>query len=54
VKRIAPVASVADLDTLQTLAHPLRLRVLALLREPASAGYDCAIREFAGPARTTL
>jgi DNA-binding transcriptional ArsR family regulator len=31
------VASVADLDTLQTLANPMRLRILALLREPGSS-----------------
>lgn len=31
------IASVADPGTLQTLAHPMRLRILAALREPASA-----------------
>ncbi|BCB77543.1 hypothetical protein Pflav_039530 [Phytohabitans flavus] len=31
------VASVADLETLQVLAHPIRLRILAALRSPASA-----------------
>jgi DNA-binding transcriptional ArsR family regulator len=31
------IAAIADLGTVQTLAHPMRLRILALLREPASA-----------------
>jgi DNA-binding transcriptional ArsR family regulator len=31
------VASVSDLGTLQTLAHPMRLRILAELRTPSSA-----------------
>jgi DNA-binding transcriptional ArsR family regulator len=31
-----PVASVGDPETLQALAHPIRLRILAALREPAS------------------
>ncbi|HET6529201.1 MAG TPA: helix-turn-helix domain-containing protein [Actinoplanes sp.] len=30
-------AAITDLDTVQTLAHPMRLRILARLREPASA-----------------
>jgi DNA-binding transcriptional ArsR family regulator len=32
-----PVASVTDIDTVAVLAHPMRLRILALLREPSSA-----------------
>jgi DNA-binding transcriptional ArsR family regulator len=34
---VKSIASVADPGTLQTLAHPMRLRILAALREPASA-----------------
>jgi DNA-binding transcriptional ArsR family regulator len=30
-------AAIADVGTVQTLAHPMRLRILAQLREPASA-----------------
>jgi len=31
-----PVASVTDIDVVAVLAHPMRLRILALLREPSS------------------
>jgi DNA-binding transcriptional ArsR family regulator len=34
---VESLASVADLGTLQTLAHPTRLRILACLRQPSSA-----------------
>jgi DNA-binding transcriptional ArsR family regulator len=34
---VQPIAAIADVGTVQTLAHPMRLRILALLREPASA-----------------
>jgi DNA-binding transcriptional ArsR family regulator len=34
---VEQVHSVADPDTVQTLAHPLRLRILACLRAPGSA-----------------
>src|SRR5687768_7242989 len=33
---VKPMASVTDPNTLQALAHPIRLRILAALREPAS------------------
>jgi DNA-binding transcriptional ArsR family regulator len=41
------IASVADLATLQTLAHPTRLRILASLREPSSAA--AVARELGQP-----
>jgi DNA-binding transcriptional ArsR family regulator len=44
---MSSVASVSDLDTLQTLAHPMRLRILALLREPSSAA--AVARELGQP-----
>jgi DNA-binding transcriptional ArsR family regulator len=34
---VKAIAEVTDLDALQALAHPIRLRILAELREPASA-----------------
>jgi DNA-binding transcriptional ArsR family regulator len=36
-RRPDPVFSVRDADTLQALAHPIRVQVLEALREPASA-----------------
>jgi DNA-binding transcriptional ArsR family regulator len=41
------LVSVADPDTLQALAHPIRLRILAALREPASPAE--AARELGEP-----
>jgi DNA-binding transcriptional ArsR family regulator len=34
---VKSIAEVTDLDALQVLAHPIRLRILAALREPTSA-----------------